>query len=190
MSRHAVALALALTVVSPAVAGSLEGVTLPDEANAGGKALVLNGLGLREATILKVNVYVAGLYLPAKSSDPESILKTDVPKQIVMRFVRNVGREKLIEAWNEGFEKNAGASKDAVASGLQKLDAAMTDVKSDDTIVLTYLPESGTTVEVKGKDSVTIPGGDFGRVLFSIWLGPNPPNIGLRDGLLGRAPAR
>jgi chalcone isomerase-like protein len=190
MPRHALALAVALAVASPALAGSLEGVTLPDEVSAGGKTLVLNGLGLREATILKVNVYVAGLYVPAKTSDPEAILKADLPKQIVMRFVRNVGKEKLAEAWNEGFEKNAGAAKDAVAAGLQKLDAAMEDVRSDDTIVLTYVPESGTSVTVKGKDAGTIPGADFARVLFSIWLGPNPPNIGLRDGMLGRAPAR
>ena len=190
MPRHALALAVALAAASPTLAGTLEGVTLPDEVNAGGKTLVLNGLGLREATVLKVNVYVAGLYLPAKSQDPGSILKADLPKQIVMRFVRNVGKEKLAEAWNEGFDKNAGASTEAVASGLEKLDAAMADVRSDDTIVLTYLPESGTNVTVKGKDAGTIPGADFARVLFSIWLGPNPPNIGLRDGMLGRAPAR
>jgi hypothetical protein len=151
---------------------------------------VLNGLGLREATILKVNVYVAGLYVSAKTSDPASVLKADAPKQIVMKFVRNVGKEKLSEAWNEGFEKNAGADKAEVAPGLAQLDAAMADVKSDETIVLTYLPESGTSVSVKGKDVVTIPGLAFARVLFSIWLGANPPNVGLRDGMLGRTSAR
>ena len=190
MPRRAVAAAFALCVALPALGESLEGVTLPDEASAGDRHLILNGLGLREATILKVNVYVAGLYLPAKSSDPYAILKVDVPKRIVMHFVRNVGKEKLVEAWNEGFDKNAGASKDQVAPGLLQLDGAMVDVRSDDTIVLTYLPETGTTVVVKGKDAVTIPGADFARVLFSIWLGPSPPNVGLKVGLLGRAPAR
>jgi hypothetical protein len=190
MTRNALALAVALALATPAHAGTLEGVTLPDEASAGGKTLVLNGLGLREATILKVNVYVAGLYLPAKSSDAEAILKPELPKQIVMKFVRNVGKEKLAEAWSEGFTKNAPGTGGAVSAGLERLNAAMADVKSDDTIVLTYLPESGTNVVVKGKDAATIPGGDFARVLFSIWLGPNPPNIGLRDGLLGRTAAR
>ena len=34
----------------------------------------LNGLGLRTATMLKVKVYVIGLYLENKSSDPQAII--------------------------------------------------------------------------------------------------------------------
>lgn len=44
-------------------------------------------------------------------------------------------------------------------------------------------------MSVKGKDDVVIPGADFQRVLFSIWLGPSPPNVSLREGLLGNAAA-
>jgi hypothetical protein len=43
------------------------------------------------------------------------------------------------------------------------------------------------TVSIKGKDAAVIRGDDFQRVLFSIWLGANPPNVSLREGLLGRA---
>lgn len=48
-------------------AASVAGVTLPDTATVGSTRLVLNGLGLRTKFVLKV--YVAGLYLPQKSSD-------------------------------------------------------------------------------------------------------------------------
>jgi hypothetical protein len=75
-----------------------------------------------------------------------------------------------------------------LASDLAKLNAAMTDVKKEDLITLTYLPDTGVTVSVKGKDAAVIPGDDFQRVLFSIWLGASPPNVSLREGLLGRAP--
>jgi hypothetical protein len=184
MKRAVVLLAGAL-VAWPAAAGELAGVTLPDQATVAGKTLVLNGLGLREATAFMVDVYVAGLYLEAKSSDPATILETGQTKQLVMKFVRSVGKEKLAEAWSEGFEKNAGDKAAAVADGLAKLNAAMADVKKGDVVSLTYLPDAGTTVTVKGKDAVTIPGADFQRVLFSIWLGANPPNIPLREGLLG-----
>jgi hypothetical protein len=179
---------LALVVALPAAAGELEGITLPDQVTVSGRTLVLNGLGLREATVLMVNVYVAGLYVETKSSDPGPILKAEQTKQLVMRFVRSVGKEKLAEAWTEGFDKNAGDKRAALASGLAKLNAAMTDVKKEDTIVLTYQPDTGVTVSVKGKDAAVIPGEDFQRVLFSIWLGDKPPNVGLREGLLGRAP--
>lgn len=185
MKAAAIALAACL-LAAPAAAGELGGVTLPDQASVGGKTLVLNGLGLREATVLMVDVYVAGLYLETKSSDAQAILPAGVTKHLVMKFVRSVGKEKLADAWTEGFEKNAGDLKAAVAPGLAQLNAAMADVKKDDVLSLTYVPGSGTTVTVKGKDAATIQGEDFQRVLFSIWLGPNPPNVPLREGLLGR----
>lgn len=186
MKRAAVAL-VALLVAGPAAAAELAGVTLPDQATVGGKSLVLNGLGLREATVLMVDVYVAGLYVEAKTTDAAAILEAGQTKQLVMRFVRSVGKEKLAEAWTEGFQKNAGDKAAAVADGLEQLNAAMTDVKKGDVVSLTYVPESGTTVTVKGHDAATIPGEDFERILFSIWLGPNPPNVSLREGLLGHS---
>jgi hypothetical protein len=188
--KTAAAALLAALVAAPAGAGQLAGVTLPDRVTAGGHDLVLNGMGLREATVLMVDVYVAGLYLETKTQDPAAILAPARTKQLVMRFVRSVGKEKLVEAFTDGFDKNAGDKRDAVASGLATLNAAVTDVKKEDVIALTYVPDSGVTVTVKGKDAAVIPGDDFQRVLFSIWLGPEPPNVSLREGLLGRASKR
>jgi len=94
-----VALLLALLLALPAAAGQLEGVTLPDQVSVSGRTLVLDGLSLREATVLIVNVYVAGLYVEAKSSDPAVILKVDQTKQLVMKFVRSVRSEELAERW-------------------------------------------------------------------------------------------
>ena len=186
--RKPTLLLLALLLALPAVAGELAGVTLPDQVTVSGQILLLNGLGLREATPFMIDVYVAGIYLETKSSDPGAILEVDRPKQIVMKFVRSVGKEKLAEAFTEGFDKNAGDQRASVASGLAMLNAALTDVKKEDVISLTYLPDTGVTVSIKGKDAAVIPGGEFQRVLFSIWLGAHPPNVPLREGLLGRAP--
>ena len=185
--RNALILVVAVFLALPAAAGKLAGVTLADQVTVGDKTLVLNGLGLREATVLMVDVYVAGLYVETKSTDPATILAPSQSKQLVMRFVRSVGKEKLTEAWTEGFDKNAGDQRAALASDLAKLNAAMVDVKKEDRITLSYQPDKGVTVSVKGKDDVVIPGADFQRVLFSIWLGPNPPNVSLREGLLGNA---
>jgi hypothetical protein len=185
--RKAPIVLLAFVLAAPAVAGQLAGVTLPDQTEASGKNLVLNGLGLREATVLMVDVYVAGLYLETKTSDPATILRADQRKRLVMKFVRSVGKEKLADAWTDGFDKNAGEKRAILADGLTKLNAAMSDVKKDDLIVLTYAPDTGVIVTVKGKDAAAISGDDFQRVLFSIWLGAHPPNVALREGLLGRS---
>ena len=44
-------------------------VTMPDTISIKGADLVLNGLGTRKATWLRVKVYVGGLYLEKKSKD-------------------------------------------------------------------------------------------------------------------------
>ena len=54
---------------------------------------------MREATWLKIKVYVAGLYLEAKSSDADAILRAELPKRIVFVFVRSVGRKRMIKEW-------------------------------------------------------------------------------------------
>jgi hypothetical protein len=180
------ALALAGTISLPAASAQLAGVALPDQVTVEGKTLLLNGLGLREATFLRVDVYVAGLYLEEKSQDADEILRTDGPRRLTMRFVRAVGKEDQVKHWNEGFEKNAGKDLAALKERIRTLDSWMVDVGSGDTLVVTYLPEKGTAIEIKGKTVGTIPGADFGRAVFSLWLGPEPPNSGLKDGLLGR----
>ena len=40
---------------------------------------------------------------------------------------------------------------------------------------------------MKGQGKGPIPGEDFARALFGIWLGPKPPNPDLKSGLLGGA---
>ena len=57
---------------------------MPDTFQLGGQQLVLNGLGERSEYMVKV--YVAGLYLPKKSSDAGSIVQSNSPKRIVLQF--------------------------------------------------------------------------------------------------------
>lgn len=180
------AVALAGSLALPAAAAELAGVVMPDQIALDGKTLLLNGLGLREATFLRVDVYVAGLYLEEKSQDADEILAADRARRLSMQFVRSVGKEDQVKHWSEGFEKNSGADLPALKDRIKTLGSWMVDVSSGDTLALTYLPEKGTTVEIKGKTVGTIPGADFGRAVFALWLGPSPPNSGLKDGLLGR----
>jgi len=180
----AVALFSVALVASPVLAGELAGVSMADRIEVAGHALLRNGMGLREATWLKVDVYVAGLYLESTSSDPQVILAPDRIKHLVMEFVRSVGRAKLVEAWNEGFAKAAG-DDGALRESVDRFNGWMTDVKKGDSLAFTYIPGEGTAVDVKGSRAGTIPGDAFARALFAIWLGPSPPNPGIREGLLG-----
>jgi hypothetical protein len=188
MGRKLIVVVACLLLAAPLVAGTLYDVTMPDQVEVDGQSLVLNGMGLRikKIAFIKIKVYVAGLYLPAKSSDADAILAADEPKRVVMHFLyKEVGRDKLVEAWNEGFEKNAETEMHGLEERLAKFNDMWMDMKSGDEAVLTYLPDKGTAVEIKGETKGVIPGFDFARALFSVWLGPEPPNKELKEGLLG-----
>lgn len=165
-------------------AASLAGVTLPDSVQAGGKTLALNGLGLR--TKFMVKVYVAGLYLEQKSSDANAILKSDSPKRFVMHFVRDVSKKQMADAFEESFNDNSPDAMKTMKADIDRLLAALEDVNKDDEMTFTYLPGTGTTLSLKSKDKLTVPGQPFGRVVFAIWLGPKPPNGDLKKGILGQ----
>jgi len=165
-------------------AATLAGVTLPDTVQVEGKTLVLNGLGLRTKVIVKV--YVAGLYLEQKSSDANAIIKSDAPKQIVMKFVHGASKSQMSDAFNESFNDNSPDAVKTMKPDIDKLLGALEPVKVGDQMVFTYVPGTGTTYTMNGQERVTIAGPAFGQVLFSVWLGPKPPNGDLKTGMLGK----
>lgn len=176
------ALVLAL-FAAPAGARELAGVTMPDSVTAAGQTLTLNGMGLRKKAVFKV--YVGGLYLAAPSNDAAAILAADGPKALKMHFLRSVEKEKLVETFREGFGANAPKKAAAQKAGIERLLATVADVKEGSVTTYTYVPGTGTVVNLDGKDVATIEGRDFAEVLFSLWLGPKPPSEDLRKGLLG-----
>jgi len=160
-----------------------KGVNFPEQAQVDGTNLTLNGLGLRQATMLKVNVYVAALYVAKPSNDANAILASNTPKELILQFVRNVSASDLNKAWDEGFDKQLSAFKDHLAT----LKSWMTDMKTGDRLIFVHKPGAGVQVDVNGAVKGTIKGDDFAKTFFAIWLGANPPNPGLKAGLLGGA---
>lgn len=177
---------LFLLFAIPASAGKRAGVNMPDHIQVAGKKLVLNGMGVREATIFNVDVYVAGLYLESKSSNAQQIIRDEKVKRIQLHFVRDVDRSDITEAWDEGFKKNAGKNLGALKARIARLNGWMTDIKDGQSLTFTYVPGKGVQVHVNMSYKGTIPGADFARVFISIWLGPHPPNKGLKKGMLGK----
>jgi hypothetical protein len=183
--RRALLVAALLALAAPVLADTLANVTLPDTTTVSGRTLVLNGMGVRSKFFVKV--YVAGLYLEKKSADANAIIQADAAKRIVLQFVRSeVTREQMTEAFDEALKANgpdkAGVLKNEIGQFLKALET----MREKEQLVVTYVPGTGTTVSVRGADKVTIPGLPFGQLVFSMWLGPKPPNGDLKNGLLGK----
>jgi hypothetical protein len=174
-----------LVIIGVASAAELVGVNMPDKVNVGEAELALNGLGLREA-MFGIDVYVAGFYLEQPGNDAEAILASDQIKRIHMHFVyKKVTDKKLTKAWEEGIEANIEGGLERYASQLQQLNGHMETLVKGDTMTFTAIPGKGLQVVVKGVEKDVIADEDFSRDFFSIWLGPEPPNAGLKEGMLG-----
>lgn len=182
-------LALALVLgfplaASPVHAAELAGVQSPDNTKVDGQALVLNGMALRKKFIVKV--YVASLYLSAKESQADKILKADSPRQMVMNFLYAVGKDKMVEAWSEGLANNTPNASADVKQAFAQLAGFMEDIPKGGKIVLTYVPGTGTKVEVNGKTKGTLPGKATADAILNTWLGPKPgPGADFKKAVLG-----
>jgi hypothetical protein len=179
-----IALLLAATVCS-AQDKTCRDISFPVHVQVNGSDLKLNGLGVRKATFLKVNVYVAALYVLQPGRDPKPLIESDTPQQLILQFVRNVGVEDLRKGFAEGFERGAAGQSAFLGDRIAKLNSWMSDVKSGQRLTFVRLPHAGVQVSINGVPKGTIEGDDFSRALMSIWLGAAPPNPELKSGLLG-----
>jgi hypothetical protein len=179
------ALLATLSLLPAAQAREVAGVSVPDTAQVAGRTLTLNGAGLRKRVFVKV--YVGALYLESRSGDPEAIVAADQAKAVRMTFLRDVEREKVLEAFRDGFERN---SKATAAGARQKLEAVEkvlpAELRKGQVLVVAYAPGAGATVGVEGGASASVEGKEFADALFRNWLGPDPADADLKAGMLGR----
>jgi hypothetical protein len=175
--------ALALTA-SSASAAEISGVKLPDQVTVAGKSLKLNGAGLRQATILKVNVYAAGLYLEKPSGDGEAIANSDQAKSIEMVFMRDASATQMAEAFGEGFDKYCVAGCAELKQFISKLQGLLKDMKQGDSMAFHFLSD-GVEVMIRGLKAGLVGDRAFSHQLIRVWIGKNPPNSGLKEGFLG-----
>ena len=182
-----VAVAVHAALATPAFGAECDGVTAPDTVKIDGSNLVLNGMGIRKATVLQAKVYVGSLYLPEKSKDGGHILATDRPWQLVLRFVRDVDISDMRDALEVGLSKAAGDKLVALSQSIETLKASKVDFKKGQYLSFTSDPTNGVAVDVNGAGGPTIRGADFSLALLSMWIGAEPRDAGLKAGLLGGA---
>jgi len=185
MKRLVLFLTAIILTASTAIAGRIGGVTLPETLKAGDATLVLNGAGLRKK--LWIKVYAGGLYLPRKQADANAIIRADEPMAVRMHFIYDgVSAKKLIDAWNEGFEAATNGNTAPIQEQIDQFNAMFTkEAHEGDIYDIVYVPGVGTTVTMNGQSMGTIEGLAFKQALFAIWLGDEPADEGLKEGMLG-----
>ena len=181
-------LAIALSLVGAAVAAeakTVAGVNVPDTVTVNNQTLVLNGASIRKKLFIKI--YVGGLYLAAKQSDAAAVITTDAPRRMLMHFLYGVSKSQISEAWEEGLRDNTPNASAEVKANFNKLISWMEPIDKGKQLVFTYVPSSGTIVEINGVAKGTLPGKATADAILATWIGPKPgPGNDFKKEVLGK----
>lgn len=165
----------------------IEGVNFEDEITVHGQTLVLNGVGLREKYWL--DLYVAGMYMKAKTDNASEIINKNEVKMLRINVVSNlISSEKFLAATDEGFKNSAGTQLDSIASEIALFKSIFEneEIVENDDFKFTNIPGKGIKVEKNGVLKKTISGEFFSQCLFGIWFCDQPADEDLKNGMLGK----
>lgn len=149
------------------------------------RELKLNGIGIRYKFFFKI--YVAALYLETKSNDLKQVIGSSQGKRMVMHFVYDeVEKQKLVNAWLEGFESNLPADVyQQLKPRIEQFNSLFDTAVADDVYYLDLIPGKGVRVSFNGQEKGIISGDDFYAALLKIWLGEEPVDEDLKQALSG-----
>jgi hypothetical protein len=181
-------LASALALSASAMAVDIDGVRVEDTVDVGGSKLQLNGAGIRTKVIFKV--YVAGVYLPQKTTSAQDAIAGAGPKRIALTFLRNLEGSDMSKAFVEGIEANTTAAELAKLqpniARVNALFAAHKELKKGESVLIDLVPGTGVVFTINGKaEGEPIKDADFYGALMRIWFGEKPADNKLKTALLG-----
>lgn len=188
---RATLVALTALVLSTSAARAVEvgGYRFDDTLRLGNGELVVNGAGIRSKFGRR---YAMALYLPAKSGDARAVLAAKGPKRIAITLIKDVDGDTFAGAVSKGINNNSNdAERAALKERVKQLAdtvVALGEIRAGSSIVFDWLPERGTVLSINGQQKGRdIAGEDFYTALLKVWLGDDPVQDDLKQGLLGKA---
>ena len=176
---------LAVAIVFPAassLAAEIEGVEFDERVTLGDRVLALRSVGLLRYRVV-FKGYVAALYL--EEGRPTETVLENVPKRLELEYFWSIDGGKFGPVAESVLERNLDAqSLERLRPSIEMLHEKYEDVNPGDRYSLTYLPEEGTELAKNGVRLALVPGEDFARAYFGIWLSEVPLDRALRDQLL------
>lgn len=187
-NKLALALGGLLIAAGAMAAVDIDGVKLEDTVDVGGAKLQLNGAGIRTKVIFKV--YVAGMYLPQKTSTAQDVIGGAGPKRIALTFMRNLEGSDMSKAFVEGIEANTPAGDMAKLqpniARVNALFAAHKELKKGESVLIDLIPGTGVVFTINGKaEPDPIKDTEFYASLMRIWFGEKPADGKLKAAMLG-----
>ena len=178
-----IALLLVTLPASTPAAVKVGGVQFAKTIDADHGRLHLQGAGILKYMAF-IKAYAGALYL-SESAQPGQALEP-VAKRLELEYYHPIKGEEFASATRIKILDNIPADQVAgLSERIERLSDMYRDVAPGDRYALTYFPGEGTVLSLNGEALGSIPGDDFARAVFAIWLGDNPIDDGFRDRLLG-----
>jgi hypothetical protein len=188
--------ALATATATPAASQDYtepkSGVAFPAERD--GMSLLGAGLRVKRIAFVKVKVYAVALYVGkealagplaerrAKGPSPalyKELVTGDFNRELVLKFTRDVGQERIQEAMREAL---AGAEK----APLDTFISYFPEVKTGQECVLRAAPGGGLESVMNGQTKPVIANRAFAERVFGLYLGEAPLQDDIKADLLVR----
>lgn len=147
----------------------------------GGEDLPLRGIGLLE--FWKMDLYTAAFYVPEEAQGIDGVLQ-DVPKALIIHYHRGVPTKWMNKVAVKKLRENPDVDYAAVEDRVKLIGDTYVPVNDGDRYELRYAPGGGTTLLLNGQEQIRIPGADFAKAYFGIWVSHVPGKEKLRDELL------
>jgi hypothetical protein len=125
-----------------------------------------------------LHIYDASFYRGATFSSPEFALDLRYQKSFSGSSIANRTIDEM---------KRIGVSEVQAMSWGKQLATFLPNVEPGQSITAFYSPKQGTTFYYEGKQIAQIPGSDFSKAFFGIWLDPKTSAPTLRADLLGQS---
>ncbi len=140
------------------------------------------GDAVRQKTVLFVTANVYQISHDMKCVVPKSkqaVIDADCDKRFTWKMMRDVGKDKIIDAMKEAFKNNGYGDAGKIN---QALGAFSADFKENAYVRISYDSTAKTTTFWEQNGGTTVVAGvDFMKATWSIWLGKiDPPSIGDR----------
>ena len=186
LKRVFIGILVVLMMVGVSFAREYEGIEMPETLEAGDTILVLNGVG--ERSVFMQQVYVVGLYLTGPEEDDTAVLEADEPMGIKLHVTNAffASSKRVMDALYKGFRNNVpNGDITPIKDKVEKFNQCFSgEISEHDVFDITYLPDQGVTVSKNGEPQDTVPGYEFKKNVFGIWIGETPVQKDMKTAML------
>ncbi|MBC2716137.1 MAG: OmpA family protein [Desulfobacteraceae bacterium] len=189
LKKVLIALMLVLMLVTVSSARTINEIDFPETLTFGKTILLLNGGGTREAFLN--DVYVAGLWLTKPMTDPAEIKDADEAMAIRMHVTNDffASSKNITKAFNNGFRNSMPRGDiSSIQEKVDKFKACFAgEITDDEEFDIVYIPGVGVSVYKDGLLKDTVPGYEFKKSVWSIWMHETRPadedlKLGMAEG--------